>query len=78
MIIYRYFQSKLFLSSENLDPLALEMALEGRVSPELMAEIVTVTQLCDAGRFGPHASESEDALQSQVGDILKKIDEALA
>jgi hypothetical protein len=78
MIIYRYFQSKLFLSSENLDPLALEMALEGRVSPELIGEIVAVTQLCDAGRFGPHASESEDALQSQVGDILKKIDEALA
>ena len=78
MIIYRYFQSKLFLSSENLDPLALEIALEGLVSPESIEEIVTVTQLCDAGRFGPHASESEDALQSQVGDILKKIDEALA
>lgn len=78
MIIYRYFQSKLFLSSENLDPLALEMALEGLVSPESIGEIVTVTQLCDAGRFGPHASESEDALQSQVRDILKKIDEALA
>ena len=54
------------------------MALEGRVSPESIGEIVTVTQLCDAGRFGPHASESEDSLQSQVGDILKKIDEALA
>ena len=53
------------------------MALEGLVSPEWIGEIVTVTQLCDAGRFGPHASESEDTLQSQVGDMLKKIDGAL-
>jgi hypothetical protein len=48
------------------------------VSPELVAEVVAVTQLCDAGRFGPHAAQSQDTLQSQVGDLLKKIDEALA
>ncbi|MBC8345894.1 MAG: protein BatD [Candidatus Marinimicrobia bacterium] len=78
LVIYRYFQSKLFLSSDNLDPLAIELSLKGRVPSDLMTEIVKVTQLCDAGRFGPHASESEDTLQSQVENILTKIDEALA
>ncbi len=78
MIIYRYFQSKLFLSSEHLDPLSIETSIQGLVSPELVAEVVAVAQLCDAGRFGPHAAQSQDTLQSQVGDLLKNIDEALA
>ncbi len=77
MVIYRYLQSKLFLSSDNLDPLTIEMELSGKISSDLIIETVSIAKLCDAGRFGPHAAESEDTLQSQAGDLLKKIDREL-
>ena len=76
-VMYRYFQSKLFLSSENLDPLAIEMELSGKISPVLIIETVSIAKLCDAGRFGPDAAESEDTLQSQAAELLKKIDREL-
>jgi hypothetical protein len=77
-VLYSYFQSKLFLSSENLDPLSLEMNLSGKISTDLIAETVAISKLCDAGRFGPDAAESESTLQSQGAALLKKIDGELA
>jgi hypothetical protein len=39
---------------------------------------VAISKLCDAGRFGPDAAESESTLQSQGAALLKKIDGELA
>jgi len=78
MVMYRYFQSKLFLSSENLDPLALEMELTGKIPSDLINETVSISKLCDAGRFGPDAAKSEDILQSKAIELLKKIDRELS
>lgn len=77
-VIYRYFQSKLFLSSENLDPLTIEMELFGKISQDLIDETVSIAKLCDAGRFGPEASQAVDTLQSQGSELLKKIDRELS
>ena len=76
--MYRYFQSKLFLSSENLDPMILESALMNKISNPLVLQAVTIAKICDAGRFGPEASEAKDTLQAQAGELLKQIDGELA
>ena len=36
-----------------------------------------IAKICDAGRFGPDADKSEDTLQKQAGELLKKIDREL-
>ena len=77
VVMYRYFQSKLFLSSDNLDPLFIEIELSGKISPDIIAETVSIAKICDAGRFGPDADKSEDTLQKQAGELLKKIDREL-
>ena len=77
VVMYRYFQSKLYLSSDNLDPLFIEMELSGKISPDIIAETVAIAKICDAGRFGPDADESEDTIQTQAGELLKKIDREL-
>ena len=77
-VMYRYFQSKLFLSSENLDPMILESALMNKISNPLVLQAVAIAKICDAGRFGPEASEAKDTLQAQAGELLKQIDGELA
>ena len=76
-VMYKYFKSKLFLTSENLDPLSLEIKLAGKISTDLIAETVSIAKLCDAGRFGPDARKTEGTLQSRGADLLKKIDREL-
>ena len=77
-VMYRYFQSKLFLASEHLDPMILETALMNKISNPLILETVAIAKICDAGRFGPEASEAKDTLQMQAGELLKQIDGELA
>jgi hypothetical protein len=76
-VMYKYFKSKLFLTSENLDPLSLEIKLAEKISTDLIAETVSIAKLCDAGRFGPDARKTEGTLQSRGADLLKKIDREL-
>ena len=77
LVMYRYFQSKLFLSSDNLDPLILELALKDKVHKSLLLEAVSLAKICDAGRYGPEAGKAEETLQTEVGELLKKIDKEL-
>ena len=77
-VIYKYFQSKLFLSSENLDPLMIESVLQDYISKSLLKEVLYLMKVCDAGRFGPDANIQISSLQQESIDILKKIDKALA
>jgi hypothetical protein len=56
----------------------LESALMNKVSNPLVLEAVAIAKICDAGRFGPEASEAKDTLQMQAGELLKQIDGELA
>ena len=38
---------------------------------------MSIAKICDAGRFGPDANQSEDTLQTQAGELLKNIDREL-
>ena len=78
LVLYKYFQSKLFLSSENLDPLMIESMLEGKITISLLEEVVSLAKICDAGRFGPEANTQIKTLQNQAIHILKKIDKVLS
>ena len=76
-VLYKYFQSKLYLSSENLDPLMIESVLNNKISASLLEEVVSLAKICDAGRFGPEADAQVETLQIQANNILKKIDKVL-
>jgi hypothetical protein len=76
-VLYKYFQSKLYLSSENLDPLIIESVLIDKISHSLLEEIVSLAKICDAGRFGPEAHTQVETLQVQASNLLKKIDRVL-
>lgn len=73
-VMYRYFQSKLFLASEQLDPRILESALLNKISNPLILKVVSIAKICDAGRFGPDASLAKDTIQKQAGDVLREIE----
>ena len=77
LVMYRYFQSKLFLSSDNLDPFILELALKDKVHKSLLLEAVSLAKICDAGRYGPEAGKAEETLQKEVCELLKKIDKEI-
>ena len=77
-VFYKYFQSKLFLSSENLDPLTIESQLKGKINNSLLKEIVSITKICDAGRFGPEADTQLPTLKEQALHLLKKVDKVLS
>jgi hypothetical protein len=78
LVFYKYFQSKLFLSSENLDPLTIESQLKGKIDNSLLKEIVSITKICDAGRFGPEADTQLPTLKEQALHLLKKVDKVLS
>ncbi len=78
LVFYKYFQSKLFLSTENLDPLTIEYNLRGRISDSLLKEVVSLTKICDAGRFGPEADTQLSILQDQAILLLTKVDKDLS
>ena len=77
LVLYKYFQSKLFLSTENLDPLTIESELKGKIDNSILKEIVSITKICDAGRFGPEADTQLATLKDQAIHLLKKVDKAL-
>ncbi len=77
LVMYQYFQSKLFLSSDNLDPFILELALKDKVHESLLLEAVSLAKICDAGRYGPEAGNAAETLQTKVGELLKKIDKEI-
>ena len=61
-VMYKYFKSKLFLKTENLDPLILENSLKGKVSPDSIEKVIAIAKLCDANRFSPTSNTSEKKL----------------
>ena len=78
LVLYKYFQSKLFLSTEYLDPLKIESEIKGKISNSLLNEIVSLAKICDAGRFGPEADTQLSTLKDQAIHLLKKVDKDLS
>ena len=44
----------------------------------MLLEAVALAKICDAGRYGPEAGKAEETLQTEAGELLKKIDKELA
>jgi hypothetical protein len=73
-IIYIYLKDRFFLSSEHLDPLSVQQALKGIIETDHLEELIKILKLCDAGRFGPDASEVQDRLLDDAKNILYRLD----
>ena len=76
-VMYKYFKSKLFLKTENLDPLILENSLKGKVPSNNIEKVVAMAKLCDANRFSPISNTSEEKIIKDISIILKDIDRLL-
>ena len=76
-VMYKYFKSKLFLKTENLDPLILENSLKGKVSQDSIEKVIAIAKLCDANRFSPTSNTSEEKIIKDISIILKDIDRLL-
>ena len=76
-VMYKYFKSKLFLKTENLDPLILENSLKGKVSQDSIEKVIAIAKLCDANRFYPTSNTSEEKIIKDISIILKDIDRLL-
>ena len=75
--MYKYFKSKQFLKTENLDPLILENSLKGKVPSNNIEKVVAMAKLCDANRFSPISNTSEEKIIKDLSIILKDIDRLL-
>ena len=76
-VMYKYFKSKLFLKTENLDPLILENSLKGKVPSNNIEKVVAMAKLCDANRFSPISNTSEEKIIKDLSITLKDIDRLL-
>ena len=74
IVMYKYFKSKLFLSSENLDPRILENNLKGRISSDQLNRVISIANECDANRFSPVSSTSALKTRNDISAILIEID----
>ena len=72
--IYLYLKDRFFLASEHLDPLSVNQALIGIVETNPLANLVDLLKLCDAGRYGPEAADTEETLIEDAKNILHKVD----
>ena len=73
-VLYIYLKDRFFLSSEHLDPLSVKRALKGIIEADHLDALIKILKLCDAGRYGPDASEVQDTLLDDAKNILNKLD----
>mgnify|MGYP001291004064 FL=1 len=73
-VLYIYLKDRFFLSSEHLDPLSVKRALKGIIEADHLDALIKILKLCDAGRYGPDASEVQDTLLDDAKNILYKLD----
>ena len=73
-VIYIYLKDRFFLSSEHLDPLSVKQALKGIIETDHLDSLINILKLCDAGRFGPDASEVQYTLLDDAKNILYRLD----
>ena len=73
-VLYIYLKDRFFLSSEHLDPLSVKRTLKGIIEADHLDDLIKILKLCDAGRYGPDASEVQDTLLDDAKNILYKLD----
>ena len=73
-VLYIYLKDRFFLSSEHLDPLSVKRTLKGIIEADHLDALIKILKLCDAGRYGPEASEVQDTLLDDAKNILYKLD----
>ena len=73
-VLYIYLKDRFFLSSEHLDPLSVKRILKGIIEADHLDALIKILKLCDAGRYGPDASEVQDTLLDDAKNILYKLD----
>ena len=73
-VIYVYLKDRFFLSSEHLDPLSVKKTLKGIIELEHLDSLIRILKLCDAGRYGPDASDAENTILDDARNILYRLD----
>ena len=73
-VIYVYLKDRFFLSSEHLDPLSVKKTLKGIIELEHLDSLIRILKLCDAGRYGPDASDTENTILDDAKNILYRLD----
>jgi len=73
-VVYLYLKDRFFLASEHLDPLSVNQALIGILETKALANLVDFLILCDAGRYGPEAADTEETLIKDAKNILHNVD----
>ncbi len=73
-VVYIYLKDRFFLSSKHLDPLSVKQALKGIIEADHLDALIKILKLCDAGRYGPDASEVQGTLLDDAKNILYRLD----
>ena len=73
-VIYVYLKDRFFLSSEHLDPLSVKKTLKGIIELDHLDSLIRILKLCDAGRYGPDASDAENTILDDARNILYRLD----
>ena len=73
-VIYIYLKDRFFLSSEHLDPLSVKKTLKGIIELDNLDSLIRILKLCDAGRYGPDASDAENTILDDARNILYRLD----
>ena len=76
-VMYRYFKSKLFLQTDNLDPLTLENSLKSKISSDHLKKVITLAKKCDANRFSRTSSGSTEKIIEEISSMLIEIDKMI-
>jgi len=76
-VMYGYFKSKLFLQTNNLDPLTLENSLKSKVSSDHLKKVITLAKKCDANRFSRNSSGSTEKIIEEISSMLIEIDKMI-
>ena len=76
-VMYKYFKTKLYLRSDNLDPLILENILKSKLPPELLDKTISLAKICDASRFSPNSTKKINDIISEFKKLLTDIDKIL-
>ena len=75
---YIYLESKLILSTHNLDPASVENYLSDQISSESLRNILDLLKVCDAGKYAPGGMHREATILKDMAAVMKQIDRNLA
>jgi hypothetical protein len=75
---YIYLESKLILSTHNLDPASVENYLGDQIPSESLRNILDLLKACDAGKYAPGGMEKEATILRDMAAVMKQIDRNLA